>query len=82
MPVLRFVPVAHARFHPVRSTHTHIQTPTPTHPPTHPTHTHTHAGELDGKNVCAIMPPHEAKRHPAILRRYIDSGDKALPYFK
>ncbi|PNW76483.1 hypothetical protein CHLRE_11g467629v5 [Chlamydomonas reinhardtii] len=39
-------------------------------------------GELDGKNVCAIMPPHEAKRHPAILRRYIDSGDKALPYFK
>ncbi|KAG2439095.1 hypothetical protein HYH02_006619 [Chlamydomonas schloesseri] len=39
-------------------------------------------GELDGKNVCAIMPPHEAKRHPAILRRYIDSGEKALPYFK
>ncbi|GIL42523.1 hypothetical protein Vafri_484 [Volvox africanus] len=39
-------------------------------------------GELDGKNVTALMPPHEAKRHPAILRRYIDSGDKAPPYFR
>ncbi|GLC74510.1 hypothetical protein PLESTF_001521700 [Pleodorina starrii] len=39
-------------------------------------------GDLDGKNVTALMPPHEAKRHPAILRRYIDSGDKAPPYFR
>ncbi|KAG2488731.1 hypothetical protein HYH03_012730 [Edaphochlamys debaryana] len=39
-------------------------------------------GELDGKNVMAIMPAHEAKRHPAILRKYIDSGEKAVPYFR
>ncbi|EFJ51253.1 hypothetical protein VOLCADRAFT_87875 [Volvox carteri f. nagariensis] len=39
-------------------------------------------GELDGKNVTVLMPPHEAKRHPGLMRRYIDSGDKAAPYFK
>ncbi len=40
------------------------------------------AGELDGKNVMLIMPQHAAKRHPALLRRYIDSGEKAAPYFR
>ncbi|GIM07919.1 hypothetical protein Vretimale_11958 [Volvox reticuliferus] len=39
-------------------------------------------GDLDGKNVTALMPPHEAKRHPGLMRRYIDSGDKAAPYFR
>ncbi|GLI70677.1 hypothetical protein VaNZ11_015617 [Volvox africanus] len=39
-------------------------------------------GDLDGKNVTVLMPPHEAKRHPGLMRRYIDSGDKAAPYFR
>ncbi|KAG2488728.1 hypothetical protein HYH03_012728 [Edaphochlamys debaryana] len=39
-------------------------------------------GQLDGKNVMVLMPAHEAKRHPAILRKYIDSGEKAVPYFR
>ncbi|KAG2488727.1 hypothetical protein HYH03_012727 [Edaphochlamys debaryana] len=39
-------------------------------------------GQLDGKNVMVLMPAHDAKRHPAILRKYIDSGEKAVPYFR
>ncbi|KAG2495798.1 hypothetical protein HYH03_006041 [Edaphochlamys debaryana] len=39
-------------------------------------------GQLDGKNVMVLMPAHEAKRHPAILRQYMDSGEKAVPYFR
>ncbi|KAG2492488.1 hypothetical protein HYH03_009153 [Edaphochlamys debaryana] len=39
-------------------------------------------GELDGKNVTLLMPPHDAKRHPGLLRRYIDSGTEAAPTFR
>ncbi|KAG2492486.1 hypothetical protein HYH03_009151 [Edaphochlamys debaryana] len=39
-------------------------------------------GELDGKNVTLLMPPHDAKRHPGLLRRYIDSGKEAAPMFR
>eukprot|EP00198_Chlamydomonas_reinhardtii_P006676 XP_001696012.1 flagellar associated protein [Chlamydomonas reinhardtii] len=39
-------------------------------------------GDLDGKNVTVLMAGHDAKRHPGLLRRYIDSGQQAPPVFR
>ncbi|KAG2426217.1 hypothetical protein HXX76_013198 [Chlamydomonas incerta] len=39
-------------------------------------------GDLDGKNVTVLMAGHDAKRHPGLLRRYIDSGMQAAPVFR
>ncbi|KAG2426216.1 hypothetical protein HXX76_013197 [Chlamydomonas incerta] len=39
-------------------------------------------GDLDGKNVTVLMAGHDAKRHPGLLRRYIDSGVQAAPIFR
>ncbi|KAG2436028.1 hypothetical protein HYH02_011740 [Chlamydomonas schloesseri] len=39
-------------------------------------------GDLDGKNVTVLMAGHDAKRHPGLLRRYIDSGQQAVPVFR
>ncbi|PNW79659.1 hypothetical protein CHLRE_08g361950v5 [Chlamydomonas reinhardtii] len=39
-------------------------------------------GDLDGKNVTVLMAGHDAKRHPGLLRRYIDSGEQAPPVFR
>ena len=43
---------------------------------------HPASGDLDGKNVTVLMAGHDAKRHPGLLRRYIDSGEQAPPVFR